>query len=254
MTRISISLLTVAATVYVGACIALFLSQRSLIYHPQPATNDPATTMRLSVPGAELLITTRAHAGPKALIYFGGNAEDVTASLASFSLAFPDHALYLLHYRGYGGSTGKPSEETIRRDALALFDRVGTDHSEISIIGRSLGSGVAIRLASARPVAHLILVTPYDSIQEIAARQFPYFPVRWLLTDKFESWRYAPTIKVPTLLVTAEHDEVIPQESTQRLLASFSKEIASLIDIAQVGHNTISNSPRYLEILKQAVQ
>lgn len=83
------------------------------------------------------------------------------------------------------------------------------------MVGRSLGSGIAVQLANERPVARLILVTPYHSIQELAAQQFPYFPVRWLLRDKFESWKYAEKISTPTLLVMAERDEVIPAASTR---------------------------------------
>ena len=189
----------------------------------------------------------------KALIYFGGNAEDVSASLSSFSSAFPDHAIYLLHYRGYGGSSGKASEEVLHTDAQALFDKVHEEHPDIAVVGRSLGSGVAIRLASQRPASRLVLVTPYDSIQEIAAHQFPYFPVRWLLTDKFESWRYAPTIRIPTLLLGAEFDEVIPRASTERLNAAFAKGVASLVIIPSAGHNTISNSIQYLDAMRAAL-
>ena len=72
--------------------------------------------------------------------------------------------------------------------------------------GRSLGSGVAVRLASQRPASRLILITPYDSLQDLATAQFPFVPVKWLLRDKFESWRYAARITVPTLIVAAEHD------------------------------------------------
>jgi pimeloyl-ACP methyl ester carboxylesterase len=243
-----------ALLLYVGICAALFVFQRALIYFPQPsAMGGSATTFTMPVPGADLSVSVRPHAGPKALIYFGGNAEDVSVNLPSFSNAFPEHALYLLHYRGYGGSTGKPSEDSLHADAQALFDKVHRDHVEIAVVGRSLGSGVAVRLASQRPAARLVLVTPYDSIQEIAAQRFPYFPVRWLLTDKFESWRDAPTIHIPTLLVEAEFDEVIPRASTERLLAAFKPGTATLVVIPEASHNTISNTPRYLEALRGAL-
>lgn len=86
-----------------------------------------------------------------------------------------------------------PSEVALVADALALFDRVYAEHPHVVVGGRSLGSGVAVHVASLRPVARLVLVTPYDSLYGIAARQFPYVPVRWLLWDTFESWRYAVT-------------------------------------------------------------
>ena len=95
------------------------------------------------------------------------------AALPGLADAFPDHALYLLHYPGYGGAPGKPSEAAIAADALALFDRVAPQHPRVVVIGRSLGSGVAVQVASARPVARLVLVTPYDSLEEIAAKHVP---------------------------------------------------------------------------------
>jgi pimeloyl-ACP methyl ester carboxylesterase len=242
-----ITLAVVLVLIYVGLCAVLFLFQRSLIYFPQPRSlGKAAPTIRLPVAGADVLITVRPHAGPYALIYFGGNAEDVSYSLPGFSTAFPDYALYLAHYRGYGGSSGKPSETSLVADALALFDKVQASHKHILVVGRSLGSGVAVQLASLRAVERMVLVTPYDSIQELAARQFPYFPVRWLLRDKFESWKYAPQITAPTLLIAAEEDEVIPLASTESLFKNFRQGVAVLKVISGAGHNTISESPEYM--------
>jgi pimeloyl-ACP methyl ester carboxylesterase len=247
-------LLAVIVFMYAAVCMVLYAMQRSMIYYPQPgAAETPDSTLTIPVQGATLRVSVRAHASPKALIYFGGNAEDVSLSLPTFSSAFPDRALFLLHYRGYGGSSGKPSEEALQSDALALFDRVHLEYSDIAVIGRSLGSGVAIRVASHRPVSSLVLVTPYDSIQELAARQFPYLPVRWLLTDKFESWRYAPAIHAPTLLLAAANDEVIPRSSTERLHGAFSPGVASLKFIPETAHNTVSNSAPYLEEIRAAL-
>lgn len=247
-------LLAILAFMYAAVCMVLFATQRSMIYYPQPgAAESPDNTLTFPVQGATLHVSVRAHHGAKALIYFGGNAEDVSLSLPAFSAAFPDRALFLLHYRGYGGSSGKPSEEAIHRDALALFDRVHAEYSNIAVVGRSLGSGVAVCLASHRPLSSLILVTPFDSIQELAARQFPYFPIRWLLTDKFESWRYAPAIRVPTLLLVAANDEVVPRSSTEKLYGAFSHGVASLKIIPEAAHNTISNSALYLEEIGAAL-
>jgi pimeloyl-ACP methyl ester carboxylesterase len=245
-------LLAIFLLLYLALCVGLALFQRSLIYFPQAGSDlqDPADTLRLEVPGASLAVSVRPHDGPRALLYFGGNAEDVAQSLPAFSQEFPDRALYLMHYRGYGGSSGKPTEEALQSDAEALFDLVHKTHREIAVLGRSLGSGVAIRLASRRPVARLVLVTPYDSLEELAAGQFPYVPVSWILRDKFESWRYAPAIRVPTLILMAEQDEVIPPASTRRLAARFNPGVAYLKVIPGVGHNSISGSPRYFEYLR----
>lgn len=253
MLRTFISIGIVAAFVYAGLCIALFVFQRSLIYFPQPISMSSASTAAmLQTEDARLNISVRPMPGEKAVIYFGGNAENVSASLPDLAAAFPDHALYLLHYRGYGGSSGKPSEAALHEDALALFDKVHAAHAGITVVGRSLGSGVAIRLASVRPVARLVLVSPYNSILELAVAQFPLMPVRWLLLDKFESWRYASAVRAPTTLVVAEHDEIIPVASSLRLEQQFAHGMAHRVVIPGVGHNTIANSPAYLNALRGA--
>jgi hypothetical protein len=236
---------------YAALCLMLFLIQRSLIYFPQPRfLGNSNIAAMLQTPDASLALTVRPADSASALIYFGGNAEDVSLGLTDLSAAFPDHSLYLLHYRGYGGSSGKPSEAALHRDALALFDKVHARHARVTVVGRSLGSGVAIRLASVRPVSRLVLVTPYYSILELAASQFPFMPVRQLLRDKFESWRYAPAVQAPTTLVVAEFDEIIPAASSLRLHRQFAKGVARYQVIRGVGHNTISSSPAYLQALR----
>ncbi len=245
------ALLALAAVVYLAACAGLFFFQRSLIYFPQPsAFGHPASRMQLPVDGAQLQVAVRPHPGRKALIYFGGNAEDVSGSLPELSTAFPDRALFLMHYRGFGGSTGSPTEAALHQDALALYDKVHAAHPDVVVVGRSLGSGVAIRLASQRPVERLVLVTPYDSVQDIAAAQFRFFPVRWLLADKFESFRYAPRVSAPTIIIAAEHDEVIPRSSTDLLHARFASGVAKFVVLPGTGHNTISDNPLYFEMLR----
>jgi uncharacterized protein len=251
MPRAILILAAIAAVIYVALCLALMLAQRSFIYYPQPkSAGDDGPTLTLNVDGERILVSTRTHIGPDAVIYFGGNAENVSGSLSTLAEAFPDRSLYAMNYRGYGGSTGKPSETAIIADALALFDRVHLDHPRIIVIGRSLGSGVAIHIASERPVERLVLITPFDSLLTIAAGQFGFFPLRWLMLDKFESWRYAPKIKIPTLLIAAENDEVIPYASTKSLYDRFLPSVASMKRLSGVGHNSISESPEYVPAIR----
>jgi hypothetical protein len=251
MSRTLLSAVVVIALTYLGLCAALFFYQRSLIYFPQPGSpGDRDTTITLPTADASVLVSVRPHVGPDAVIYLGGNAEDVTSSLPALASAFPDHALYALHYRGYGGSSGKPSEAALFADAVTLFDRVRSEHRVVVMVGRSLGSGIAVHVASQRPVDRLVLVTPYDSLQELAAAQFPYFPVRWLLLDKFESWKHAPQIAAPTLIIAAENDEVIPRASTDLLRSRFREGVASFRVVAGAGHNTISDRPEYISLLR----
>ena len=241
------------AIVYLTLGGVLFFFQRSLVYFPQPGSgNGNAMMITLPVATARVLVCTRPKEGRRALIYFGGNAEDVSLNFPSFSVGFPDSAIYLLHYRGYGGSSGTPSEAALFADALTLFDEVHGKHPVIDVVGRSLGSGIAVYVASRRPVARLVLVTPYDSLQDLAARQFPYMPVRWLLLDKFESWRFAPHVTAPTLIIAADHDEVIPRASTELLRSRFKSGQATFAVLPGTGHNTISTSPEYMPLLRSS--
>lgn len=235
---------------YLGLCGALYAFQRSLLYFPQPRSGPPAGEITLPGIAVEVRASVRPHEGPQALIYFGGNGEDVSQTLPDLARTFPDHAIYAMHYRGYGRSGGSPSEAALQSDALALHDLVARSHAQVSAVGRSLGSGIAIRVARERPVSRLVLVTPYDSIAALAAAQFRWFPVRWLLQDPYESVRVAPGVTVPTTLIAAAHDEVIPLASTERLLVAFAPGVATLIVIPDAGHNDLSRLPAYGRALR----
>ena len=248
--RVIFIMIVVIALLYIGLCGALFAFQRSMIYYPQPRSRQHGITLMTLQVGAETaLVSTHPLAGPDALIYFGGNAEDVSQDMPDIIAAFPNKAIYLLHYPGYGGSSGSPSEKSIFADSMALYERVHTEHPNIVVVGRSLGSGVAVWIASQRPVVRLVLVTPYDSLADAAAQQYPYFPVRWLLRDKFESWRYAPQVTAPTRIIIAENDEVIPRSSSDRLRTRFREGLVSYVVLPDVGHNTIQDSPNYWTLL-----
>ena len=253
MQKVLTTILLAALGLYAAACLLLFVRQRALIYFPPAvaAFAVPDSTI-LHVPGAVLKVSERRMPGTRALLYLGGNAEDVSASLPLLARAFPERALFLLHYRSYAGSSGSPGEAALVADALALFDRIAAGHQDIVIVGRSLGSGIAVQVASRRKPGALVLVTPYDSLQELAVRQFPWFPVRWLLRDKYESWRHAPAVSAPTYIVAAQHDEIIPAWSTALLLSRFGAGVARRTVIEGAGHNTISDSPAYLAALRLA--
>lgn len=240
----------ILTTAYALICLVLYFRQDGLLYFPQPSANNQAeATMRLARPDADLQLSVRRRPGAAAVVYFGGNGEDVSQSVETLAQAFPQHALYLLHYRGYGSSSGKPTEEANAGDALALFDMVAQQHREIVVVGRSLGSGVAVRLASQRQAARLVLVTPYDSVLGIAQSSYSWLPVRWLMRDKYESWRYAQKIAIPTTLIVAGKDTMIPNRSSEQLFRRFAKGVATYHVIPAAGHNSITASPQYLALL-----
>jgi pimeloyl-ACP methyl ester carboxylesterase len=243
------SVLTIVVAVYIGLCGVMFFMQRSLIYMPTPATQAHNAAMILKVPGAQLRISSRPHDGPKAVLYFGGNAEDVVYAVADLSAAFPDRAIYGLHYRGYSGSSGKPSEGALRSDAKAVFEMVHDRHADVLVIGRSLGTSLAIQLAAEEPVSRLVLITPFESILKIASRVVPFLPVRWLLADPHESWRYADKVTCPTTIIAASEDEVVPTIDTQQLFKTFKPGVATMVMINGANHNSVSSTGEFWDAL-----
>jgi hypothetical protein len=243
-------ILIAMAVAYIGLCVALYAMQRSFQYFPTPRRLGATQLAGTFQSGDALLqLTVRPHAGPGAVLYFGGNGEDVSSSVAPLMAAFPEREIVMLHYRGYGGSAGRPTEADIAADAAGLFDKVHAEHPDVIVVGRSLGTGVAARLASTRPVSRLVLVTPYDSLLGIAERQFPFFPVKYLLIDKYESWRYVSRITVPVLILAAEKDEVIPAASTEALRARFPAGQVTTVMVPGASHNTIGDDPLYVRSL-----
>jgi uncharacterized protein len=250
MSRRVVSFFVLVALAYALLCLALYVFQRTLIYHPQPR-RAPASTpsFMLEADGASVQVTTRPMPGGDAVLYFGGNAEDVAGSLPLLAQAFPTHALHLMHYRGWASSSGKPSEAALVDDARRLFDRVQREHANITVIGRSLGSGVAVQLAASRPVARLVLVTPYDSVASMAAAQFSWVPVRWLLEDRFDSIAHASKIEAATTVVIAEQDEVIGRRHSNALVAALPREKTRVHVVEGAGHNTVDRAPGYGAVL-----
>lgn len=184
-----------------------------------------------------------------AVLYFGGNAEDAAGSYPVLKKAYPHHAIYIMHYRGYTPSTGQASERALYADAAALYAYASSRHKSIRLVGRSLGTGIACWLASQFDVEKLVLVTPYDSMVNVAASHYPYLPVRWLLHNRFESWRYAAKITAPTLVIEAELDETIPPASTRGLLPYFADGVATHVVVEGAMHNTLLEHSSYIPLI-----
>lgn len=241
-------LLLVPLLAYLALCALMFFSQRSQIYFPvRESQAADATVLRLASGDANLKIWVVPRPGPRALIYFGGNAEDVAGNLPGFTAAFPGHSLYLVNYRGYGGSSGSPSESGLLADATAVYDQLRPRHAEISVIGRSLGSGVAVHLASVRDVHRLVLVTPFDSLVNVARAHFRYLPVGLLMRDRYDSASRAPAVRAPTLVLIAEYDEIIPRARSEALVSAFPGSQRTVGMLAGGTHNELGPGSQYLE-------
>ena len=245
-----IVLLTVLLVAYLGLGSMLYINQRSILYYPTPKVEHPFKELTFKNESESIIVIVLNQGKSKAILYFGGNGEAVAGNATDFEFLFPAHTVYLVNYRGYGGSTGVPKERGIYSDALYIFDKIKQNHDAVSVIGRSLGSGVATLVASARELDKLILVTPFDSVQNIAQDSFPIFPVSLLIKDKYDSLSRVKDIRVPTLILIAEFDEVIGRKYSMRLADAFNPEQLTLEVIRGAGHNTISFNERYGTLLK----
>lgn len=254
MIKVVIWILFLAFTSYALFCAVLYTKQRSMLYYPSPrGASNPADVIWLENEGQTLKVWQVKSDSRKALIYFGGNAEDVSFSVAEMSKLFPQHSLFIPHYRGYGGSSGKVTEQALYSDAMALFRLAAETYDSIVIMGRSLGTGVAVYLASHNAGNSLILVTPFDSMTQLASSYYPFVPVSLLLKDKFESLSRAANINIPTLVLIAEQDEVIPRKNSDRLVAGLNPSFINVAVIPGTGHNNIETSPSYDTAVKSFI-
>jgi uncharacterized protein len=257
----------VALAIAVGLPLIVYLAQDALIFYRQPITEGRrAEIARLEPPAADVWPAaadgTRVHAwhvksGPGLVLYFGGNAEEVSWMLEEAQTGAPGVSWLLMDYRGYGQSAGSPSEAALVADALALYDHAltlpGADPKRIYAFGRSLGSGVAVALAAERPLAGLILATPFDSLAAVAKRYYWYLPVDWMLKHRFDSIARAPQLKAPLLCLIAERDEVIPAAHAERLYEAWGGAKRKVV-LAGAGHNTTDAHPMFWPAIRAFLQ
>jgi pimeloyl-ACP methyl ester carboxylesterase len=242
--------LKLLALAYLLVMLVAFALQRRLLYFPTPAPGEVrAAETRFAVGGLELRGWAVRPDAEDAVLYFGGNAEAVEASLPFLAAAAAPRAVHVVPYRGYSGNPGRPSEAALVADALAVFDELARRHRRVAVVGRSLGSGVAAAVAAQRPVERLVLVTPFDSVLNLARRQFPFLPLGLVLRDRFDSARRAPGLGMPVLVVRAGRDRVVPRRSTEALLAALPQATTELVEIEAADHNDLSSFPSYGEAM-----
>ena len=249
-----LSIIILVAGLYALLLISIFIFQRSLLYYPVPYRQGiNAQEIQFNNDGLELSGWILNPGRSRAIIYFGGNAEAIENNITNFEADLRDYSVYLIHYRGYGKSEGKPTEDGLYADALAIYDAIREQYQSVSLVGRSLGSGVAVYLAAHRKIDRLILLTPYDSIVKVAQVHYPFVPAHYAARDRFESFRYAPDISAPVLMVTAELDRIVPVERALKLREYFAPEQVTYRMIKSATHNNVTEFEEYRQLLKNFV-
>lgn len=247
---------------YLVVLAALAAVQDRLIFHPQKITADYAMDIADNPNVEEVVIQTQGgvalhgwlvnHSGlgkTPLIIYYGGNGEEVSGLIGQAG-RLAGYALLLMNYRGYGLSQGIPNERNICGDAELIYDelmkREDIDPDRLIVMGRSIGSGVAVHIAQTKKTAGVILVTPYDSLVNVVQKKVRFIPAALLLRSRFDSVSKAPQLTLPMLTLIAGRDEVIPKDHALRLVRQWGGPAEAVI-IENTGHNDIQLSPRYWE-------
>jgi fermentation-respiration switch protein FrsA (DUF1100 family) len=246
-------LVALAAIGYVGGLAALLLLQRSFLFPiPQTARTAPGAAgfpqaeehVLATLDGEKVIVWhVPAKPGHPVVLYFHGNGDFLAGFFGRFRDVIADGTgIVALSYRGYAGSTGRPSEQGLLCDAAAAYAFTSARYAADRIVlwGFSLGSGVAVALAAEQPVARLILEAPYSSIADVAASAFPIFPVRLVMRDPFRSDQRIARVKVPLLIMHGARDATIPIHFGERLYA-LAHEPKQFVRFPEGGHNDLDS-------------
>ncbi|WP_224817183.1 alpha/beta hydrolase [Hasllibacter sp. MH4015] len=249
--RILILLAVGAVAFYVLIALGMYLGQRRFMYFP---TNDNPPPEAVGVPDArveavetadgEVLVLwyAEADAGQPTVLFFHGNGGEMAHRSGRFAAyRAAGFGVLFVSYRGYGGSTGRPSEAGLHADAEAAYgwlrDR-GVAPEDIVIAGASLGTGVAVQLAARHPVGALVLGAPYSAADDLAADIYPWLPVRLLMRDRFRSVDHIGAVEAPILIQHGTEDRVVPHRSGEALYQA-APEGTDFVSMPGAGHEVL---------------
>ena len=255
------SLIVLVVLGYAAVLALMYVFQRTLIYFPDRTRTPPAAA---GLPQAEEVALTSSdgekliawHVAPRGdkpvVLYFHGNGGALNLRADRFrDLTADGTGLVALSYRGYGGSSGWPSEDGLIRDARAAYDFAAARYAAERIVlwGELLGTGVAVALAAERPVAGVILDAPFTSAIDVGAAAYPFAPVRWMIKDTFHSDRRIVRVKAPILVLHGERDRVVPIAFGERLFV-LANEPKRFVRFPAGGHVDLDDFGAMAEVQK----
>ncbi|MDA4844876.1 alpha/beta hydrolase [Hoeflea poritis] len=252
----------VLAGLYAAIVVAAYFLQTQLIFPAglvgQGGGAPPnSSNVELKTPDGETVVLVRmspiaGEAGERPILLgFGGNAWSANALAAMLHQMFPEYEIAAMHYRGYGPSSGRPSARALFEDAALAYDHL-SGQAGVVAVGLSIGASVAVDLAANRPLKGLVLVTPFDSLKELAATHYPWLPVRLFLRHRMENAATLRDLKLPVAIITAEHDIVVP-DARSKPVREASADLRADIVIDGAGHNDIYERAEFEASLRKSV-
>jgi len=245
--------------IYFSLCAALYFFQDNFIFFPPRPDNQWYSKIKsfeyfIKTDSATLhgwKISNKNINHKASIIYFGGNAEEVSYNIEDADFYSARH-LFFTNMPGFGSSTGTPSEQSFFSNALQTYDHIieqyNLDPEDVFIMGRSLGSSVATYVASKRKSKGLILITPFDSVENIAVNNYSLFPVKLLLKHKFKTEQYIDQVNAPIMFIATDNDGVIPATNLANLYEPRAEKI-NLLKINDADHGSISHKEKYFSYI-----
>jgi hypothetical protein len=257
-----ISVLALLGLGYAGIVALLYFLQTTLVFPgahlPSYRLNSPREPGRLELPAGDGAVLhgmwfAGARQDADLLIGFGGNAQDAEVLGQDLARDFPDLNVVVFHYRGYGPSTGKPSEAALLADAVTIYDAMVAQFrpQRVYAIGISLGSAVAAYLSKERALAGVLLITPFDSVEAIAKESYFWVPVGLLLQHRFASADFMTGNPTPAAVIAAAADRVVKPHRTEALVARL-ENLVFQATLQGAGHETLYQLPAYETTLEAA--
>ncbi|MGE3334502.1 MAG: alpha/beta hydrolase [Rhodospirillaceae bacterium] len=265
-----LKILAALAVAYAAVVAVLYAVQDRLLFPADMAVMSgtpvppDAPRLELTTTGGETLHGVRL-APPAApvndrliVLAFGGNAWNAEDAAVYLFNLYPQAEVVAFHYRGYAPSTGRASVDALIADAPLIYDKVREDaeklggNPRIIAAGFSIGSGVAVHLARERKLDGLVLVTPFDSLAEVAQVHFPWVPAARLLKNPMRNGDLLKGLDIPTAIIAAEHDEIIPRERSSMMRGAAKRMVYSRT-IKGVGHNDIYENQDFANAMREAL-
>jgi pimeloyl-ACP methyl ester carboxylesterase len=265
-----LKIIVVLAVAYAAVVAVLYAVQDRLLFPAdlavQTGTAVPPDAPRLALTTTDGETLHGVRLAPPAapvndrviILAFGGNAWNAENAAVYLFTLYPQAEVVAFHYRGYRPSTGRASVDALIADAPLIYDKVREEadkqggSARIIAAGFSIGSGVAVHLARERKLDGLLLVTPFDSLAELAKLHFPWVPTASLLKNPMRNGELLRGLDVPTAVIAAEHDEIIPRERSSMMRGAAQRLVYSRT-IKDAGHNDIYENQDFANAMREAL-